>query len=200
MFGTHVDLRNPPPEKNIHVLPKNVSPSDFPSPVCRPKDRFPGQSPSEIQVQRTPAQGFTPKTRKWPCTDTVKITHLKTPCHRTGTTTVPRPKPECDPRYQRILLLDHQEPHPSKQAGATFPHQAQSGRVPVQWVRPIRSLTPVRGLNPPSIPLPFHWRAETCSQTFSPRDMDFFLLSHLPPFVIGHMESDEMCYVSPCLN
>jgi hypothetical protein len=42
-----------PPRKNIHVLPKNVSPS----PVWRPKDRFPGQSPSGIQVQRTPAVG-----------------------------------------------------------------------------------------------------------------------------------------------
>jgi hypothetical protein len=108
-----------PPKKNIHVLPKNVSPSDFPSPVCRPKDRFPGQSPSGIQVHRTPAQGFTPKTRKRPRTDAVKSTHLKPSCHRTGTTTVPRPKLEHDPRYQSIPLLAHQEPHPSKQAGAT---------------------------------------------------------------------------------
>ncbi len=137
-----------PQRKNIHVLPKNVSPSDFPSPVCRPKDRFPGQSPSGIQVQRTPAQGFTPKTRKRLLPDSVKSTHLKPSCHRTGTTTVTLPKPECDPRYQRIPLLAHQESHPSKQAGPTFPHQAQSGRVPVRWTRAIRSLAPVRRLNP----------------------------------------------------
>ena len=94
-----------PPRKTIHVLPKNVSPSVFPSPVCRPKDRFPGQSPSGIQVQRTPAQGFTPNTLTRPRADTVKSTHLKPSFHRTGTTTVPGPKPECDPRYQRIPLL-----------------------------------------------------------------------------------------------
>ena len=84
-----LSLTPPSPKKNIHVLPKNVSPSDFPSPVCRPKDRFPGQSPSGIQVHRTPAQGFTPKTRKRPCADFVKSTHLKSSCHHTGTTTVP---------------------------------------------------------------------------------------------------------------
>jgi hypothetical protein len=99
-------------------------------------------------VKRTPAQGFTPKTRKRPRADTVKSTHLKPSCHRTGTTTVPRPKPERDPRYQRIPLLTHQETHSSKQTGTTFPHQAQCGRVPARWVRTIRSLDPVRGLNP----------------------------------------------------
>jgi hypothetical protein len=39
-------------------------------------------------------------------------------------------------------------------------------RVPLRWTRVILSMTPVRGLNPPSIPLPFHWRVETCSQTY----------------------------------
>ncbi len=61
LFGTRVVLRktselydhwsstslpHPTQKKNIHVLPKNVSPSNFPSPVCWPKDRFPGQTPS----------------------------------------------------------------------------------------------------------------------------------------------------------
>ncbi len=115
-----------------------------------------------------------------PATDPVDralALHLKPSCHHTGTTTVPRPKPECDPRYQRIPILAHQESHPSKQTGTTFPHQVQSGRVPVWWTKAIRSLAPVRGLNPPSIPLPFHWRAETCSQTFSPRVMKVFFFS-----------------------
>jgi hypothetical protein len=60
----------------------------------------------------------------------------------------------------------HQETHPSNKQEQTFPHQTQSGRVPAQWFRAIRSLAPVRGLTPPSIPLPFHWCAGTCSQTF----------------------------------
>jgi hypothetical protein len=50
-------------------------------------------------------KGFTPETRKRPRADAVKSTHLKPSCHRTGTTTVPYPKPECDLRYQRIRLL-----------------------------------------------------------------------------------------------
>jgi hypothetical protein len=42
-----ISLAPPPPqEKTSTSYPKNVSPSDFPSPVCRPKDRFPGQTPS----------------------------------------------------------------------------------------------------------------------------------------------------------
>jgi len=40
-----------------------------------------------------------------------------------------------------------------------------------------RLLAPVRGLIRPSIPLPFHWRPETRSQTFSPRAMNFFFSS-----------------------
>ncbi len=151
-----------------------TDPADRTLSLSLPPHRFPGQSPSGIQVQWTPAQGFTPKTLKRPRADAVKSTYLKPSCHRTGTTTVPRPKPERDPRYQRIPLLTHQEPHPSKQAGTTFSLQSQSGRVPARWARTIRSLAPVRGLNPPSIPPPFHWRVETCSQTFSPRTMDEF--------------------------
>ncbi len=42
--------------------------------------------------------------------------------------------------------------------------------------RGISPLAPVQGLTPPSIPLPFHWRAGTCSQTFSPRAMEWFFL------------------------
>ncbi len=139
-------------------------------------------------MQRTPAQGFTPKPRKRPRSDTVKNTYLNPSCHSTGTTTVPHPKPECDPRYQRIPLLTHQESHPSKHAGVTFPHQARSGSVSTRWVRTIHSLVPVRGINPPSIPLPFHWREETWSQTFSPRAMKFFflfLMELLPPFLVN---------------
>ena len=37
------------------------------------------------------------------------------------------------------------------------------------------SKTPHAIVTPPSIPLPFHCRAETCSQTFFLRTMEFFL-------------------------
>jgi hypothetical protein len=33
IYNIHPGL-SAPPKKNIHVLPKNVSPSSFPSPVC----------------------------------------------------------------------------------------------------------------------------------------------------------------------
>jgi hypothetical protein len=57
----------PPQEKSIHNLPKNTSPSNFPSPVHWPRDRFHGQSPSVCTVNPSvsdPFKGFTPKTRK----------------------------------------------------------------------------------------------------------------------------------------
>ena len=58
----------------------------------------------------------------------------------------------------------------------TVTRPTQPGRVSAQWTRAIRQLAPVRGLTRPSIPPPFHWCEETCSQTFFPRDMFFFLL------------------------
>jgi hypothetical protein len=63
----------------------------------------------------------------------------------------------------RIPLLVPPRTTSFKKQEQTFPHQAQSGRVPARWARAIRSLSPVRGLTPPSIPLP--------------RDMDFFFNS-----------------------
>jgi hypothetical protein len=38
---------------------------------------------------------------------------------------------------------------------------------------------PSPGANPPIYPLPFHWRPETCSQTFSPRAVDFFFSMYI---------------------
>jgi hypothetical protein len=167
-------LPPPPPQEKTSTSYPKTSPHQISHHQCAdPRIDSLGSPHLESKCSAL-AQGFTPKTRKRPCADDVKSAYLNPSCHRTGTTTVPRPKPECDQRYQRIPLLAHQEPHPSEQAGATFPHQAQSGREPARWTRAIRSLAPVRGLTPPSIPLPFHWRAETCSQTFSPRVMDEF--------------------------
>ncbi len=130
----------PPQEKHPQPTQKHLL-IKSPSPVHCPRNRL--------------SQGFTPETRKRLRADAVKSTYLKPSCHRTGTTTVPYPKPECVQRYQRCAK-NHQEPSQNK--GAPFPHQAQCGRVPARWARTIRSLDPVRGLTPPSIPLPFHWR------------------------------------------
>jgi hypothetical protein len=103
-----------------------------PSPVNCPRNRFPGTgfqmgSPHLESKNSGPLpQGFTPETRKRLRADAVKSTHLKPSGHRTGTTTVPCPKPECVQRYQRCAK--NQEPSQNK--GAPFPHQAQCGRVP----------------------------------------------------------------------
>jgi hypothetical protein len=79
---------------------------------------------------------------------------------------------------------------PMKEMEQTFPHQAQSDHVTARWARATRSLAPVRGLTRPSIPLPFHWCAETSSQTFSPRVMDFFFLNtHSGPGLCPHRPS-----------
>jgi hypothetical protein len=53
----------------------------------------------------------------------------------------------------------------------TSPEGTQPRSVPVQWPRTILSLAPVRGLTRTSIPPPFHWSQEKCSQTFG-RAMD----------------------------
>jgi hypothetical protein len=103
--------------------------------------------PEACRSETSTAQYTIYNIKKWGCLKARReSTHLKPSCHRTGTMTVPHPKPECDLRYQRIPLLAPpragQEPHPSKQTGANTPP---------------------------------HWRAETCSQTFFPRAMEFFL-------------------------
>ena len=54
------------------------------------------------------------RNRKQTRADAVKSTHLKPSCHRTGTTTAPRPTPECDLRYQRCTK-NHQESSQNKQ-------------------------------------------------------------------------------------
>ncbi len=80
-----------PPKKKIHNLPKNVSPSNFPSPVWWPRDRFHGQSPSANPSSLDPCKGFPPKTRKWTRAGSIRNTHLNPSCHRTVRTTVVRP-------------------------------------------------------------------------------------------------------------
>jgi hypothetical protein len=54
------------------------------------------------------------------------------------------------------------------------PEGTQLRLVSAQWVRTIRSLAPVRGLTRTSIPPPFHWCQEKCSQTSSQETWIFF--------------------------
>ncbi len=171
--GVPLPLPRPPKKKTSTSYPK-TSPHQTSHHQCADPRIDSLDSPHlESKSNRPLTQGFTPKTRNRPRVDTVKSTYLNPSCHRTGTTTVPCPKPECDLRYQRIPFRVPPRDTSFKKQGETIPHQVQSGRVTARWVMVILSLVPVRGLTRPSIPLHFHWRAETSSQTFFPRTMDF---------------------------
>jgi hypothetical protein len=87
--------------------------------------------------------------------DTIKNTHLKPSCHRTGTKTVAHPTQKVT-YVIRGFSSPPQEPDPTKRARATFPKQTQP-RCAHTMGQDFPSLTPVRGLTRPSIPPPFHW-------------------------------------------
>ncbi len=132
--GTPLPLPRPPKKKHPQTTRKRLL-IKSPSPVRCPRNRFPGPSPS-VNPCIGPHARIHTQNRKRLRADAVKSTHLKPSCHRTGTTTAPRPKPECDPRCHESEM----HPRPTqelstKQAGASFPHQAQCGRVPEQWAR-----------------------------------------------------------------
>ncbi len=129
----------------------------------------------------TSCKGFTPKPRKRLCADAVKSTHLKPSCHLTGTTTAPHSTPECDLRYQRCLRTTKR--HLKTRRSIIPPPSVMRSRTRAMG-QGFRLLDPVRGLIRPSIPLPFHWRPETRSQTSSPRAMNFFLFSTFMPTII----------------
>jgi hypothetical protein len=68
----------------------------------------------------------------------------------------------------------HQETHPSKKTEANIPQPSAIRSRARVMDQGYPFTVPSPGANPPpSIPLPFHWREETCSQTFSPRVKDF---------------------------
>ena len=86
--------------------------------------------------------------------------------------TVPIREPKCIGPMQRFPTQNPQAnqersirntPNPSchRTGRTTVAHPAQPGRVSAKWARPIRQLAPVRGINRPSIPPPFHWCEET---------------------------------------
>jgi hypothetical protein len=114
----------PPPDKGPKEKPSTTHPKRPPHqisslPVRCPKDRPHGQSPSTNPVQRTPAKGFTPRTRNRPCVSAVKNTNLKLSLHRTGTTTVERP-------HQNVTYVirescPHQGSSSTKRARASIP-------------------------------------------------------------------------------
>ena len=138
-----------PPKKKIHNLPENASPSNLRPPVRCLRDRSHRPAPIRESSPSHPCTGPPPKTSKRPRVDAIKNAHLKLSLALRGNS-------------------DGLVP-------TTSPEGTQPRRVPAQWARTIRLLAPVRGLTPPSTPLPFLWRAGTCSQTSSPRAMDFFL-------------------------
>ena len=83
-----------------------------------PRGRFPEQPPSTNEL-RGPRRGFVPGTNKRPRVSTVKNTHSKPSCHRTGTTTKHFPhqtQPDACPRNGPGLPA-----HPP-QSGGQPPH------------------------------------------------------------------------------
>jgi hypothetical protein len=122
-------------------------------------------------------QEFTPKTRKRLRPDAVKSTHLKYSCHRTGTTTAPHPKPECDLRCQRCTqdppkshLQNKQEHHsPTKRNAVACPHNG-SGLPPTG---------PSPGANPPIYPSSLPLASGNPLSNISPQSHGFFFFSYL---------------------
>ncbi len=112
----------PPPrpaqKKTFHNLPKTPSHKASKSPMLCPMGRFPEQPPSANEL-RGPRRGFVPGTNKRPRVSTVKNTHSKPSCHRTGTTTKHFPhqtQPDACPRNGPGLPT-----HPP-QSGGQPPH------------------------------------------------------------------------------
>jgi hypothetical protein len=120
-------------------------------------------------------QEFTPKTRKRLRADTVKSTHLKPSCHRTGTTTAPRPKPECDPRCQRCT----QDP-PKSHLQNKWAHHSWSKRNAVACPRNGAGLPPTvpsPGANPPIYPSSLPLASGNPLSSISPKSHGFFFFS-----------------------
>ena len=83
----------------------------------------------------------------------------------------PKPASDCVLTPSRTRFSS---PLATAQGTTTAPRMRSRARAMGQG---FRLLAPVRGPIRPSTPLPFHWRPETRSQTFSPRAMNFFPLS-----------------------
>jgi hypothetical protein len=122
--------------QKINNPPKNVSPSNLPSPV-----RFPGIDP----IGKTPSAN--PVYRTY-----VKDSHPKPASDRALT-----------PSRTRLLSFRGKS---DGLVPTTSPEGTQPRRVPAKWARTIRSLVQVRGLTRPSIPPSFHCRQEKCSKHF----------------------------------
>jgi hypothetical protein len=76
-----------PPKKKSNNPPKNVSPSNLPSPVNCPRDRSHRLAPIRDSSASDPCKGFPPKTSKRPRVDTIKNASVEPSCHRVGTST-----------------------------------------------------------------------------------------------------------------
>ena len=132
-------------------------------------------------------QEFTPKTRKRLRADAVKSTHLKPSCHRTGTTTAPRPKPECDLRCQRCTqgppkshLQNKQEHHfPTKRNAVACPRNGP-GLPPTG---------PSPGSNPPIYPSSLPPASGNPLSSISPKSHGFFF----SPNYVESGKADTSC-------
>ena len=133
---------------------------ESPSPVRCPRNRFPGPSPSVNPCTGPHAKDSHPKPAS-DCVLTPSRARISSPL-----ATAREQRPHRAPNRNVTYVIRDAPKRPPrvipKQAGASFPHQAQCGRVPAQWTRVIRSLAPVRGLIRSSIPLPFHFRTRFC--------------------------------------
>ena len=145
--GTPLPLPRPPKKKHPQSTRKRLL-IKSPSPVRCPRNRFPGPSPSVNPCTGPHAQDSHPKPAS-DCALTPSRARISSPLAIT--------------REQRRARSNN------------FPRRNATATCARAMGQDFRSLAPVRGLTRPSTPLPFHWRAETCSQTFSPRVMEFFL-------------------------
>jgi hypothetical protein len=126
-------LSLPPPspqEKHPRPTQKCLPIKTSSSPMRWPKCRFPEQPPPTNQLCG-PHKRFVTGANKRPRVCSVKNTHLKHSCHRTGN---------------------------NDQA---FPTPNATRRVPARWARTTRSPDPVRGSTSPSTPHPPPWCEET---------------------------------------
>ena len=168
--GTPLPLPRPPKKKHPQPTRKRLL-IKSPSPVRCPRNRFPGPSPSVNPCIGPHAKDSHPK----PASDCV-LTPSRARISSPPATAREQQPHHAPPRNVTFVIRDAlrtTKSHPKTSRSIIPPPSAMRSRARAMG-QGSRLLAPVRGLIRPSIPLPFHWRPETRSQTFSPRAMDFF--------------------------
>ncbi len=131
-------------------------PGVFSSPLRPPKNNHPQPTQKRLPI-KTPHHQYTV-----PGTDPLNSPHLRINCEDPTEYSCPgwisdHVLTSSTTRISNPLTLQKRFEQP-------FPTTNTTRRVPVKWVRTIRSLVPVRGTTPPSIPLSLHW-----CQKFGPK-------------------------------